>query len=657
MAFEECKYYGKEVPKNGKVQLTLKLGKCSNCHQITDNLLLSYCKRSDEGHLFCLDCFKITNKTSSGGNMKCPCCRDLFCNYGQSLDECILIGEGNYTSYEARYEANQGTKAEYVYRIREKAIEQYDAALVMNPTNYVVIDSLNKVYIDCLEYCAEAVHNPKVTIQATIERKRLNQKLHNSCLFVIDHYLTIEPPDFNLLTHNCLLLARMFESISNYAASMKYYKSAYEYCLRSTDRTQLEELKHDYTRIKEQVAEESPLRFTVGDVVECYIESADGEGGVHKFGKVNELHYRESSFPLEITAPYRIELCPEHDSADQPPVYTWVKADIDRYVRRVSVKIIEEARHRARLNAKVKELAQVYCSKEFMLEIYRTLKQDQAFVDRLRSEWEIELTQRVVCLYRMLIMYRQPMVQTDTGYYVPTTAEVIAEIKNYFTRGTVTKSTRFNTKDIEIMILRSPDKPARAMLKGSDTAISHYIRFFTYYLEWYKHDRTTQKAGVDHYMTQIEGGFSLPPPVSCLSPSVLKAFSTAKPHQFAGIAKESGSADVAILAQLWTAMCSFIEKCDTELAAECPFIYFFVKYCLDYGMGVPKAALAVRDRMNMQLSREFIRCANPACQHNKLDQSTGLVKFKKCSRCEAVNYCSRECQVAHFPVHKKSCKR
>ena len=656
MAFEECKYYGKEVPKNGKVQLTLKLGKCSNCHQITDNLLLSYCKRSDEGHLFCLDCFKNANKTNSRGNMKCPCCTEIFCSCVLSLEECILIGEGNYTCYEAQYEANQGSKAEYVYRIREKAIDQYEAALFMNPTNYVVTDSLNKVYIDCLEYCAEAVHNPRVTIQATIEKKRINQKLHDSCLSLIDRCNTIETPDFNLLTHNCLLLARMFESISNYAASMKYYKLAYEYCLRSTDRTHLEEHKQDYMRVKELVAEESPVRFAVGDLVECYVESADGESGVYKFGKVNELHYRDSFFPLEFTAPYRIELCPDHDSADQPPVYIWVKADIDRYVRRVSVKIIEEARHQARLNAKVKELAQVYCSKEFMLEVYRTLKQDQEFVDRLRTEWEIELTERVVYLYRMLIMYRQRLVHTDSGYRLSTTEEVVSEIKAYFTKAVATKSTRYNTKEAEIMILRLPDRPARAMLKGSDTAISHYIRFFTYYLEWYKHGKACKEAS-DYYITLLELGFSLPPPVSCLSPSVLKAFSTAKPHQFAGIAKESGSTEVTILAQLWTAMCSFIEKCDTELAAECPFIYFFVKYCLDHGMGVPKAALAVHDRMNLQLSREFIRCANPACELSELGKSTGQVKFKKCSRCEAVNYCSRECQVAHHPVHKKSCKR
>ncbi|MCX5925605.1 MAG: zinc finger MYND domain-containing protein [Candidatus Dependentiae bacterium] len=31
-------------------------------------------------------------------------------------------------------------------------------------------------------------------------------------------------------------------------------------------------------------------------------------------------------------------------------------------------------------------------------------------------------------------------------------------------------------------------------------------------------------------------------------------------------------------------------------------------------------------------------------------------KFKKCSKCESVYYCSRDCQVAHWPQHKQVCK-
>jgi ankyrin repeat protein len=31
------------------------------------------------------------------------------------------------------------------------------------------------------------------------------------------------------------------------------------------------------------------------------------------------------------------------------------------------------------------------------------------------------------------------------------------------------------------------------------------------------------------------------------------------------------------------------------------------------------------------------------------------VNFKKCSRCKAVRYCSKDCQLSHWPVHKASC--
>ena len=84
----------------------------------------------------------------------------------------------------------------------------------------------------------------------------------------------------------------------------------------------------------------------------------------------------------------------------------------------------------------------------------------------------------------------------------------------------------------------------------------------------------------------------------------------------------------------WAGIHLCLEDTTAGPACECPFVYFFVKYALDHGMGVPKPALAVYDKMNMQLSREFIRCAYPTCELNRLDQSTGQVKFKKCSRCQ-----------------------
>ena len=49
-----------------------------------------------------------------------------------------------------------------------------------------------------------------------------------------------------------------------------------------------------------------------------------------------------------------------------------------------------------------------------------------------------------------------------------------------------------------------------------------------------------------------------------------------------------------------------------------------------------------------------MQCNNPAC--NKVDDPS-KPKFKKCSRCLQVVYCSQECHKLYWPVHKHNCKR
>ena len=44
-------------------------------------------------------------------------------------------------------------------------------------------------------------------------------------------------------------------------------------------------------------------------------------------------------------------------------------------------------------------------------------------------------------------------------------------------------------------------------------------------------------------------------------------------------------------------------------------------------------------------------CANPGCGIN----SFMYKNLKKCSRCKAVAYCSKEHQTAHWKVHKHTC--
>ena len=49
-------------------------------------------------------------------------------------------------------------------------------------------------------------------------------------------------------------------------------------------------------------------------------------------------------------------------------------------------------------------------------------------------------------------------------------------------------------------------------------------------------------------------------------------------------------------------------------------------------------------------------CSNPACV-NFSGESEVSTSNKACTGCKVVYYCSRECQVAHWKVHKTLCKQ
>ena len=237
-------------------------------------------------------------------------------------------------------------------------------------------------------------------------------------------------------------MAVIFYANRNYSAALKHSKHAYEQCLRSSDHRELFTYKSLYLKSRAAFAELPPLRFAVGDEVEFLPELETGSEW--KLGRVVELYYRERDFDITFCAPYRLQLLDDSDS-DQPPVYAWVKADIDRYVRKVGNRSIEETRYQARLDAKVAELSLVYWSVELIKDIYTTLAQDREFVEMLQSVWQdrefvemlqsvwqVELSKPMLNLYRLLVMSREPFLRTDTGYHIPTADEVIAAIRAFF---------------------------------------------------------------------------------------------------------------------------------------------------------------------------------------------------------------------------------
>ena len=564
----------------------------------------------------------------------------------QSIDEAILIGEAattsNHISPILLSTSETTIEAESLHRVDElnkMVIKRLEAALELNPTNF---DTLHLVFCSCC-YGHRFLIDNKVyhtSLQYyTTKSLEYSLKVLNHPTALVDN--ETEQADC------CRELTDIFYENCNYPAALKYAKLAYEHCLRSSDHTNLSGYKAIYIALRSDVAKLPPLRFAVGDEVEFLHELETGSEW--KLGKVVELYYRERDFDINFSAPYRIQLLDDSDSTAEPPTNAWVKADIDRYVRKVGVRSIEDTRYQARLDTKVAELARVYCFKEFIQDIYRTLAQDREFVEMLQSLWQIELSESMLSLYRMLVMYRQPLIRTYSGYHVPSSEEVIAGIKAYFDPAHLGNDAAPSGVGADKYLQR-----ARAeflcVICGTvdDTSVSFdalgvpglLLKSTRCYFELRRPSGSTNQ-GRD---------FTIPLELS----EALSRVSTIDDLRL--LICSEGNKGYKLFLNAWYGIHTCLVNPDAGPACECPFIYFFVKYCLDQGWGVPKLALAMYDRMNMQLSREFIRCANPTCELNRLDKSTGQVKFKLCSRCKTVIYCSRECQVTHYPEHKRLCK-
>ena len=669
--------------------------KCMKCNVKTNSLLCSFDHLGLAGncyHIYCRSCFKKENDSDFMTKKPiCPCCQKLFFEYIESIEEALLIGEAAYLINDAKLDDFSNLKRDksVLQDLYKSAMKKYERALLLNPTNIIVMYCILQCCINGYEYCAEVQNNIKpaqfclpgvqnLLHTSSSERYHCRQRIYDLSFDLMKrafdahgksrmHIIcdTLGLPRVNKLEEYYNALGSMFLDSGNIPASFKCVKLAYETCLQSPSQSGLDKYKADYLLLKQRLAEEPPLRFATGEVVE-FLYEVDGETE-WRLGKIVELYYREQCFPLVFTAPYRLQLLGDSGEVTDPPVYAYVRADLNRYVRKPGVRLMEDTRYQARLDAEVTELAQVYCSKEFIQDIYRALARDGDFVDTLLSEWRITLSVRVLCLYRVLVMYIQPLVRIESGYHVPTAEEVVAGIRAYFDPSDTCLAPVFAASDEGL----SDDKRIKAivirMLQQTQIAVfeSHccfeiegrdamFMRAFNAYQVLYH--ESGYEDGVNMF-TLIANGFSIPLPPHCLAPEISAAVAAvAGAGRLECMIPDPHYAPARRYLIFWKNFVKYLDKSGLGPACECPFVYFFVKFCLDQGVGVPKPALVVYDRMNMQLSREFIRCANPSCELNRLDQSTGQVKFKKCSRCQAVIYCSRECQVAHYSEHKRLCR-
>ena len=278
----------------------------------------------------------------------------------------------------------------------------------------------------------------------------------------------------------------------------------------------------------------------------------------------------------------------------------------------MGVRSIENTRYHARLDAKVEELTRVYCSEEFVQDIYHTLSLDGKFVEMLQSVWRIDLSEATIQIYQALVMYRQSLIRTETGYHVPSSEEVIAGIKSYFDPAQLSDTTaRLSSRDsylirIDIIKIFHGDVPTGDSSDFGDenNNNNNNNNIQALLLRGIICCMTLVVFKVGHFGTitrQRNHTFSVPAHLA-------KAISKSSTTQ--GLKRLKSEASVTVESApyylAWVAVHTCLENLDAGPACECPFVYFFIKYCLDRDMGVPKLALALYDRMNMQLFSEFI---------------------------------------------------
>ena len=644
---------GVEVHKNIKISLPHE--KCMKCLAANVPLLCTCTHSGVIGlctHKFCQSCFQQWNRGLHLNNtFTCPCCHIPLYQNVLSIEEAILIGEAATLSVylfphispssQLSFATDDEVAVEDILRFNDMnklVIEKLVAALELNPTNF---DTLYALFLSCSyghTYLIERNMSAALSDFYSVELFYYAYKLLR--------HPSLSGPRESVRGECYYEVACVYSVYRNYPAAKLIAKRAY-------DHTPLSTYKSLYLEACTAVAAMPPLRFAVGDEVEylCELET----GSEWAVGKVDILYYIENNFDISFTAPYRVKLVNKDGIPDSRPRHTVVKADTDRYIHKVGVRSIEDTPFKARLDAKVAELTHVHCSTEFIQSVYGALAQDREFIDMLQSVWRIEMSESTIRLYRMRVMHRQLLVRTDSGYHLPTVKEVVADIRAFFNPAHLSSDAASSVgEDSYSMELRAD---LISMFRGTheytyedidDSDVQGLLlRSISCFLAVMQKPTTPADSSIGLDQSSV---FT----VSLEYVNAISRVCTTRDL----ISFQSGVTKFTRLwyhIDAWIGVHTCLENPDAGSACECQFVYFFVKHCLVLNMGVPKLALALYDRMNMQLARGFIQCANPVCELSHLDQSAGQVKFQKCSRCQAVIYCSKECQATHYPEHVSFC--
>ena len=476
-------------------------------------------------HLFCHECFMIKNKNSNV-SVFCPCCNLQFFKNATSKKEAALIGEGVLLCSQLVATLRSVTVEEYSVIL--SSIDILERALALNHSNVLSLMFIIRCYDKAAGYCVGNRNEAGVNDADVVEvYYAFLRKLHDHCieLFKVcfDKNKKSIIDNIDVYYH---LIGHAFNVFSNYYHSVKYYELAYNYTLKINNNKASLMYKELITEAKANLHLQPKLRFKVGDEVEITNDSGEWQRGT-----VVKLYYREKCYSLDYNAPYRVAI-----TEGSKVCHICAKEDVDRYVRKVGAKAIQETRYQSKLDAKVDELAYVYCSQDFIREVFTELQLDQDFCRCLRQIGKIKLSLAVLYTYRMLVMYSQPLVRTDSGYHIPTVSEVVGGFKEYLApcvkadfkckplgcnTATVAEADYIVFQHLDHFFDEQSLSTAYGtypLTRGRDELTR--MTFFSYLDLYYSYNLSARDLGpaVD-YIALIQNGFSLPLPAMFRSAS------------------------------------------------------------------------------------------------------------------------------------------
>ena len=167
-----------------------KVGECLKCRTVFDSLMISFCfegrRSADLRHIICRNCFNNQNKgENSADKLICPCCKGIFCDIAQSLEQAILLGEGAYYTFESIHKSTTRKNSDVVFSIHKKAITKLESVYLLNSTS-IITAYLIRAYSNLQQFSSQLKVKGDIkralSFDDRVYLKLCSQKLHDCCL-------------------------------------------------------------------------------------------------------------------------------------------------------------------------------------------------------------------------------------------------------------------------------------------------------------------------------------------------------------------------------------------------------------------------------------------------------------------------------------------